>query len=355
MSAEAEDARSLHELDATYPEDAPMVADGLPRGPGLFHIGTGSGPALVTNIRRIAGRDTPPGERLIAAATILLAVLAAGFLYVTLNAQYHYIFAVKNQSAASMIEASGLDAGMIIFSLLALGLARAGQSARTERALILACALASAGMQYAAADTTSPRSLAVYVMPPVFLAVVVDRVIAVVRRWVTGDTERSAWLVLGRAVLATGRLAALALLYLLRLVLDPIATAKGLRRGVLQAAPVPGSASRAAPGLEAELEGIRVSLARLDDWHGELECQRERIDYLFRDVKSVAAEVFGTGQVFATKKEAFLHAYRQHPDYGDRSVAAKVAAGLAPAARLQPGTARSYVYEELGRANGDSK
>jgi hypothetical protein len=207
-------------------------------------------------------------------------------------------------------------------------------------------------MQYEAADTTSLRSLAVYVMPPVFLAVVVDRVIAVVRRWVTGGTERSAWLALGRAVLATGRLAALALLYLLRLVLDPVATAKGLRRRVLQAAPLPGSASRAAPGREAEVEGIRVSLARLDDWHGEL---RERIDSLVGEVKSVAAEVFGTGQVFATKKEAFLHAYRQHPDYGDRSVAAKVAAELAPAARLQPGTARSYVYEELGRANGDSK
>ena len=275
MTAAAEDARSLGELDATYPEDAPM---GLPRGPGLFRVGTGDGLPLVTNIRRIAGHDTPPGERLIAAATILLAVLAAGFLYVTLNAQYHYIFAVKNQSVASMIEASGLDAGMIVFSLLALGLARAGQSARTERTLILACALASAGMQYEAADTTSPRSLAVYVMPPVFLAVVVDRVIAVVRRWVTGGTERSAWLVLGRAVLATGRQAALVLLYLLRLVLDPVATAKGLRRGVLQAAPLPGSAPRAAPGLEAEVEGIRVSLARLDDWHGELDHQRERID-----------------------------------------------------------------------------
>jgi hypothetical protein len=254
-----------------------------------------------------------------------------------------------------MIEASGLDAGMIVFSLLALGLARAGQPARTERALILVCALASAGMQYEAADTTSPRSLAVYVMPPVFLAVVVDRVIAVVRRWVTGDTERSAWLVLGRAALAAGRLAALVLLYLLRLVLDPIATAKGLRRGVLRAAPLPGSASRADPGLETELEEIRVSLARLDDWHGDLEHQGERIAYLSREVKSVAAEVFGAGSVFATKKEAFLHAYRQHPDYGDRGVAAKVAAALAPAAHLQPGTARSYVYEELGRANGDSK
>ncbi len=124
MSAEAGDARSFRELDATYPEDAPMTP---PRGPGLFRVSAGDGPPLVTNIRRIAGRDTLPGERLIAAATILLAVLAAGFLYVTLNAQYHYIFAVKNQSVASMIEATGLDAGMIIFSLLALGLARAGQ------------------------------------------------------------------------------------------------------------------------------------------------------------------------------------------------------------------------------------
>jgi hypothetical protein len=340
------------DLLADVDGDAPMS---VPRGPGLFQVGTGDGLPFVTNIRRIAGHDTPPGERLIAAAAILLAVLAAGFLYVTLNAQYHYIFAVKNQSVASMIEASGLDAGMIVFSLLALGLARSGQSARTERALILACALASAAMQYAAADTTSPRSLAVYVMPPVFLAVVVDRVIAVVRRWVTGDTERSAWLVLGRAVLAAGRLATLTLLYVLRLILDPIATMRGLRRGVLQAAPLPGSASRAALGLEVELEGIRVSLARLDDWHGDLEYQRERIDYLLREVKLVAAEVFGTGKVFATKKEAFLHAYRQHAGYGDRTVAAKVAAELAPAAHLQPGTARSYVYEELAHANGGSK
>jgi hypothetical protein len=198
--------------------------------------------------------------------------------------------------------------------------------------------------------------LAVYVMPPVFLAVVVDRVIAVVRRWVTGDTERSAWLVLGRAVLTIGRLAVLILLYLLRLVLDPVATARGLRRGVLQAAPLPSSASQAAAAdLKPELEEIRVSLARLDGLGEALGFQREHIDRLGQEVKTVAAEVFGTGQVFATKKEAFLHAYRQHADYGDRSVAAKVAAELAPAAHLQPGTARSYVYEELARANGDSK
>ena len=80
-----------------------------------------------------------------------------------------------------MIEAVGLDVGMAIFSLLALGLAMAGQSARVERALIVACAAGSAPMNYAAANGGSPRSVAAYVVPPVFLAIVVDRVVAVVR------------------------------------------------------------------------------------------------------------------------------------------------------------------------------
>ena len=43
-----------------------------------------------------------------------------------------------------MIEALLLDLLMIVFTLLALGLSRAGKSARAERALILACAAASA-------------------------------------------------------------------------------------------------------------------------------------------------------------------------------------------------------------------
>ena len=98
----------------------------------------------------------------------------------------------------SAIEAIGLDVGMAVFSLLALGLAMAGQSARIERALIVVCAVASAGQNYAAADVTSPRSVAAYVVPPLFLALVVDRVVAVVRRHVLGDAERSVWAAVGR-------------------------------------------------------------------------------------------------------------------------------------------------------------
>jgi hypothetical protein len=117
---------------------------------------------------------------------------------------------------------------MAIFSLLALGLARVGKPARVERFLITACATASGVMNFAAANDTSPKSVLAYVMPPVFLAVVVDRVVSVVRRHVLGEYERSPWLA-----------AAPLILYLARLVLAPPSTAAGLRRWLLLKTPMP--------------------------------------------------------------------------------------------------------------------
>ena len=136
-----------------------------PRGPGLFEVGRADGERMITNVRRIAGAERTPGSRLVLAATVLLGLLAAALFVVTLNAQYKYIFTAKGQALPSMIEAASLDLGMAIFTLLALGLAMAGQSARIERALIVACALGSAAQNYAAADVTSPRSVAAYVCP----------------------------------------------------------------------------------------------------------------------------------------------------------------------------------------------
>ena len=134
---------------------ADQVPDGAhPRGPGLFEVVRGSGERMITNVRRIAGAERAPGSRLVLAATILLGLLAAGLFVVTLNAQYKYIFAAKGQQIPSVIEAASLDLGMAIFTLLALGLAMAGQAARIERALIVACALGSAAQNYAAADVS---------------------------------------------------------------------------------------------------------------------------------------------------------------------------------------------------------
>ena len=316
------------------PERHPPVSDtSIPRGPGLFAIessdGTQTG-TFITNIRRLAGRERPPGSLLIASATWLLALLDAGLLYVSFDAQYRYIFAVKNARVPAMIEAAMLDAGMIILSALGIGLAMRGKASKAERFLIMICSAASAGMNFAAANPGSWRSVAAYTAAPVFLAIITDRVISVIRRHVLpGDTE-SAWAWLGRATIGAARLTALTALYLLRTVLAPTETARGLRRMVLDAAPVPGL--------------IEVTAASVIERPDEPEDQQDERQGEGEDERAPENE-----PEFATKKAAFLARYRGHPLYGVREAAGRVAAELAPLAGLQPGTGRTYTAEELKR------
>jgi hypothetical protein len=288
------------------PETAPA-----PRGPGLFEVIGANGQRMVTNVRRLAGTERTPGSALILAATVLLGLLAAGLFVVSLAAQYRYVFMVKHQSVPSAIEAVGLDVGMAVFSLLALGLAMAGQSARIERALIVVCAVASAGQNYAAADVTSPRSVAAYVLPPLFLALVVDRVVAVVRRHVLGGEERSVWAAAGRGLAAAAKGLGLVLLYLLRFVLAPPSTGLGLRRLVLIAAPLP--------------------VAEKPERHDDDEDQGD-------DETREPAELEG-----ATKKARLTWWYGQDAAYGDRGAVAAAAARIAPKVGLSEGTARAYI------------
>ena len=276
-------------------------------GPGLPGITGDGGERLTTNVRRRAGTGRAPGSVLIAVAAWLLALIGGGALFVSFSAQYAYIFKVRRQDAASVIEALLLDLLMIVFTLLALGLSRAGKSSRAERALILACAAASSYMNVSAADVASPRSVAAYAIAPLALAVVVDRVVAVIRRHVLADQEPSAWSTVGSAVAAAVRIAGLVLLYCLRFALAAPETARGLRRMVLDAAPLPRLPETPVP------EAIEPP---------------------------------------RTKKAVLLALYRAHPDYGDRSRASRVAAELAAQAGLQAGTARTYLYAELdGRAS----
>ena len=157
-------------------------------------------------------------------------------------------------------------------------------------------------MNVSAADVASPRSVAAYAVAPVALAVVVDRVVAVIRRHVLADHQSSAWTTVGRGAATAARITGLVLLYLLRFALAAPETARGLRRMVLAAAPLPSLPKPPAPE---------------------------------------------TTEPPRTKKAVLLSLYRTHPDYGDRSTASRVAAELVPQAGLQPGTARSYLYAEL--------
>jgi hypothetical protein len=194
-----------------------------------------------------------PGGRLIWASTLGLAVLGLATFYVSFRAQFTFVYAVKHQDLPALIEALIADVAMVVCSLLALGMARAGQSAKVARLLVVVFAGLSAGMNYLAADVTSVRSVAVYVMPPAVFAVCTDQVVCVVRRHGLGIEEDSAWAVLGRVVLAAARLAGLVVLYVLRFALAPAETAKGLRRMVLAAAPLPETASQDHPAPAAEV------------------------------------------------------------------------------------------------------
>jgi hypothetical protein len=187
----------------------------------------------------LAGAARRPGARLIWASTLGLVVLALATFYVSFRAQFTFMYAVKHQDLPALIEALIADVAMVICSLLALGMACAGQPAKVARLLVVLFAGLSAGMNYLAADASSFRSVAVYVMPPVVFAVCTDQTVAVIRRHGLGIAEDSAWTVLGRLVLAVVRLAGIILLYALRFTLAPAETATGLRRVVLNAAPLP--------------------------------------------------------------------------------------------------------------------
>lgn len=304
-----------------------MNENRVPRGPGLFELDApAQGPRAITNIRRIAGNDREPGSVLIATAGALLAVLAGGLLAVSLAAQFQYVMHQRGQRVPSMIEAGALDAGMIIFSLLALGLARKGQPSRVERVLIMTCAAASAAMNFAAADVTSARSIAAYVMPPIFLAIVTDRVIAVVRRHVLGlEKDGSAWSSLAGLLRAMGR----TLMYLLRFVLAPSSTATGMRRWVLIVTPLPAAPLPATSALSASAPAPALESAVTEP-----------------------PELAG-----ASKKARLSWWYRQDPAYGDRTATGAAARRLAPVVGLGEGTARAYIgailadLEEEGQAS----
>jgi hypothetical protein len=182
-------------------------------------------PPLIDEDSRMIGK---PGSKMIAVAIGLLFALGVGLLAVSFAAQFRYVDAQRHQHAASLIEAGALDVGMVIFALLALGLARAGLPAKTPRVLVVVCAAGSALMNYAAADVSSPRSVLAFVMPPLFLAVVVDQVAVAVRKHVLGIREGSSpWAAAGTAAL-----------WVLRVFLD-YRTFPGLRRMVLNATPLP--------------------------------------------------------------------------------------------------------------------
>jgi hypothetical protein len=200
------------------------------------------------------GLDT--GRALLVSASVLLAALAVAMGVVSWNAQFRFVDAVKHQHLAATLEALGLDAGAVIFAVLGIALAGLGRRAVIERALVALCAAGSCGMNLLGANLGSPRSVAVYVMPPVLFAVGSDRLTAVIRRAALGPqaddgSQRSAWPFIGRVVL-----------YGLRLVLAPPSTVTGARRALLDATPLPGIAEVVPLAIEPPIVTVECPLCR---------------------------------------------------------------------------------------------
>ena len=171
---------------------------------------------------------------LLTTASLLLLALAAAMGIVSWHAQYAFIFSVKHQQSASALEALGLDAGAVVFSVLGIVLARVGRRAAIERMLVCVCAAWSCVMNAAGADLGSMRSVTAFVMPPVLFAITSDRLVSVIRRIALGpradaEVQRSAW-----------RAGGVAALYALRLAAAPASTFLGARAALLAATPLPG-------------------------------------------------------------------------------------------------------------------
>ncbi len=185
------------------------------------------------------------GGVLLTAAGVLLLALAIAMGVVSWHAQYAFIYAIKHQRLAAALEALGLDCGAVVFSILGIALARLGRRAIIERVLVCICAAGSCAMNAAGSDLGSPRSVAAFIMPPLLFAITSDRLISVIRRSALGrladdENQRSAW-----------RLAGTAFLYVLRFAVAPPSTAKGARRALLQATPLPELTGPARPPIDA--------------------------------------------------------------------------------------------------------
>ena len=240
----------------------------------------------------------------------ILLLLAAAQGYVSFRAQYSFIDHAKRTQTPSVLEALGLDTGAVIFALLALSLARRGQSGTVERVLNLACAVGSMTMNLLAANLTSPRSVTVWVMPSVLYAFSSDRLIAVVRRWVRtthvsaeAEHEGSAWRSLGSAGL-----------WVVRLIFDPIGTLAGFRRWILAAVPTAPSA-------------LLPDASLPDEPPGE------------------------------TKREMLIRLYEERgaggdPRYGNPAKTAQLAGELAAQIGYHPGTARRELAKYLALKSG---
>jgi hypothetical protein len=185
-------------------------------------------------------------------AMIALGLLAAAAAVVSFSAQYLMVLDYRGNRAVAALEAAIPDAAALVFASLGIALALHGKRAIRARLLNVGAVATSVFMNFAAA-APGWRGLAIWVMPPVAYALASDTAIGVIRAWTIARAREM------REDLADDEATPLAilggfLLWVLRLALAPVSTAKGFRAWVVQECPV-------APGRTAALKELATPAA----------------------------------------------------------------------------------------------
>lgn len=323
--AEALAADLTVDEDTVYHEPIPVaedISDKLTGEEGkLFRIPGTNRATLFVKARQ-------PGTFMLVFASVLLLALAIAQGYVSYRAQFTFIHSAGKGHVPATLEALGLDAAAAIFAFLALAKARRGKSSPfIERALNIACALGSGFMNVLGADLASPRSIAVYALPPVIYAATSDRLIAVVAD-AYGLASRSLWAVAGKA-------AGITALYILRLPLSPIETPKGMRRWVLNATPLPEAGPRVITATVTKVPGKRKAVTAKPD-RPELEAPKgkrpsPKTDAFLKAVISEHGQLHliegSTHQIAVAMAGDYLHPYTASRVLREAVAAAKDDAG----------------------------
>jgi len=282
-------------------------------------------------------------------AMLALGVLAVAAAVVSFAAQYHMVYAAKGVQVVAALEAGIPDTAAVVFAALGIALALHGKRALRPRALNLAAVATSIFMNFAAAQGTGWRTVAIWVMPSIAYAVASDTAIGVIRAY---TIARQRQLDEDLAAEGTTPLDVLGgfMLWLLRLGLAPRSTLSGFRAWVVNSCPV-------APGTRAQLPAPNVAVLPAAPTPGSTATPTPK-DAQPAASRGHAGVTAGPERRHSESKRAqLIRAYEDlgragDPRYGDRAQVSPVARELGERVGLKWGSARTYLGRHVATLEG---
>lgn len=301
---------------------------------------------------RTAATPCPAGEERDRAGTwlrfagIAVGLLAAAAAAVSYEAQWRLVHRTKHEADISYIQAAIPDLGALVFACFGIALALHGKRAIRARLLNLLCVGISLAMN-AFAASPGWRDLAIWVMPSAVYALASDSLIGVIRAYVLARHKQLSQPLADDAVTPLRILGAV-VLWVLRLVVAPPSTLKGLHQWVknLPAAPPMQQPSAPVSELADDARPQAPAITAVPPKAVPLPRREQR------------AITNGRRPRGGTKQEQFLTLviarYGPLTDFDIKAVS-RAATELAPQAELHPGTARKILRAQvLAAQNGDT-